>query len=390
MSGLQAARSLQNTGEPSPDVLFSRRPSIKGTTTSVLPQKVSTKPTVSKNNKPQQVKLSKSKTKTKPTPTPTIPTKSNKTDKSIKTTIPSLPEASQPQSPRSPATSCTCKCTCRTCSGTTAAVTKTTTNNIKTNIKTPATNQHLLELQKVRAELLKTQQTNTLLLEKNKDLTTLGEIARKTTASAKKELEEASVTWRDRERELIAAGTSTLKREKESEEQCQLILQQLKECQSKLLHLERQNIEQEEGKTTANQLEQENQTKLIAVHMAEKEELQLRISELENKLTELMQSLESVRSKLETTEKESSETTATLVSAAWTDAEEQIKKEKETRLEMEKDLEGLKLLMKTQDDEMILLKKRKIEKKKIEKESRLIVILILKFSSLMIFPLFFF
>ena len=38
MSGLQAARNL-NSGEPSPDVLFSRRPSTKGQVSNRLPNK---------------------------------------------------------------------------------------------------------------------------------------------------------------------------------------------------------------------------------------------------------------------------------------------------------------------------------------------------------------
>jgi len=346
MSGLQAARNL-NSGEPSPDVLFSRRPSTKGQVSNRLPNKTksSIKKTQVKKIQKKPGKLQQPQTQTtqkQPSTSKPLSSKlSKQPDRSkSKETPPSPPTTGNqpPQSPRSPATSCTCTCSCTTCA-------RPSSNPSISDEKSSR------EVEKLHTELVTTKKLHATLVKQCSDLQTSSKRERKIAAEAKLELEQASIAWKDRERELVAAGTSTLNREKEMEEQCNKYLEQLTHTQHELSHV-RSSHDEEHASSHAH---------LIAVN-TETEELKSRIKELEERLTESMKhnltSLESARNELEKSQQNASDTTATLVSAAWTDAEEQIRTETTRANKAEEALENIKTLMKTQDNEMKRMKKR--------------------------------
>ena len=337
-NGVRAVRSIHNTdntGEPSPDVLFSRRPSVNKKPAS----KLAAKKTLKKPTKPTQ-----------PNPKSTTSTPllhATSTSQPIKSTtpttlppVPVLPETTQSKSPRSPATrACTCQCSCSNCAR--------KNNNNKGSPSSSDGKIQLAEIAKLRAELSAISKKKKTWEQKCTSLEALAKKEQTLAIVAKSELEEASKTWSTRERELVAAGTSTLNREKNMEEQANSLLAKLSECQAEL---EKVRSQHNEGHDMA-------QAHLIAVN-TETEEYKERVTELEESLAKAMQSVEIKRNENDTNQKQALETQQMLVSAAWTEAEEQMKVEKNLTQQATEELSNLKVLMKTQDQDMTGLKKR--------------------------------
>jgi chromosome segregation ATPase len=312
-NGVRAARSL-GAGEPSPDVLFSRRPSTKGPATKTT--KTTTTKNVSKNITAQATTIKTTKT-TKPTPKPT-PKPTNPTTNASKTNnkkkhpskTSKLPPPSLPQSPRSPTAPSTCTCQCSNCSKDGSSSGSPSTSDGKLQ---------LAEIAKLRAELSSFKQKRTTLQQKCTALETLVQQEQTRANAATLELAEASKNWSKREQELVAAGTSTLSREKNMEEQANVLLAQLSSCQKELEQVKQQ---QNEGEQTAQVL--------VVSLKDEANDLNKRLQHLEEINLEYSQTLESTRNSLESNKKIALETQEMLVSAAWTEAEEQMKKEQET------------------------------------------------------------
>ena len=156
-NGVRAARSIV-AGEPSPDVLFSRKPSIKGSTTRKVANKTTltskTKPTSTNNSKPSNINNATSTT-APPTKIQSHPKKNDLKLLKKNTVLP----PSLPQSPRSPATSsCNCTCSCLNC---------TSRNSNSGSPSTADGKIQLAEIAKLRAELSASKKKENALREKN-------------------------------------------------------------------------------------------------------------------------------------------------------------------------------------------------------------------------------
>ena len=328
-SGLRAVRSLNSQeGEPSPDVLFSRRPSTNGpaTTSSVkkVPPSGAAKSSVpQKQPRQQQKKKSDDKKVETKKPAAKKLAAAAASSSSSSSVPPSLPESTQrqPASPRSPSTSCTCTCSCTTCSGgepsSDTRKQQQQQQQQRDNEQRENKKKYKATLAKLTKELAASQTLKLTLEEKCRHFENTAKEKQTLYSTKLSEFEVAKSAWQDRERELVTAGTSTLSRERESEEQCNAILAQLAASQKEMAQLRASHEEEH----------QSAQAHLFAVS-AETEEYRARVTELEERMTESMKELETTKDVLEKAKTAANETTQTLVQAAWTEAEETIKKEK--------------------------------------------------------------